>query len=95
MLTPEGVHRLVGGRPSGVISRGIGSSDRFAPSDVAEVLQAGTRFDVMVLGPGLGVDVDRFVQDLVAAWDKALVLDADGLNSLGGPDRAPVARHPP
>ncbi len=89
VLTPEGVHRIVGGRPSGVISRGIGSGDRFAASDVAEVLQAGTRFDVMVLGPGLGVDVDRFVQDLVAAWDKALVLDADGLNSLGSPD--PVA----
>ncbi len=40
----------------------------------------------MVLGPGLGVDVDRFVQDLVAAWDKPLVLDADGLNSLESAD---------
>ena len=87
VLCPEGVHRIVAGRTWGVISRGVGSGDRFTASDVAEVLQVGARFDVMVLGPGLGVEVDRFVQDLVVAWDKPLVLDADGLNSLAGPDR--------
>jgi NAD(P)H-hydrate epimerase len=86
VLTPAGIHRIVSGRAWGVISRGVGSGDRFTASDVAEVLQVGARFDVMVLGPGLGVGVDRFVQDLVGAWDKPLVLDADGLNSLGSPD---------
>jgi ADP-dependent NAD(P)H-hydrate dehydratase / NAD(P)H-hydrate epimerase len=86
VLTPHGIQRHVGGRAWGVISRGIGSGDRFAAGDVAEVLQVGARFDVMVLGPGLGVEVDRFVQDLVVAWDKPLVIDADGLNSLGSPD---------
>ncbi len=86
ILSPGGIHGLISGRTWGVISRGVGSGERFSAADVAEVLQVGRRFDVMVLGPGLGVGVDAFVRGLVAAWDKPLVVDADGLNSLDSAD---------
>lgn len=42
--------------------------------------------DVLVLGPGLGntPDTAGLVRALVTGWDRALVLDADGLNVLAG-----------
>jgi hydroxyethylthiazole kinase-like uncharacterized protein yjeF len=64
-------------------SVGIGRGDRFAPSDIAAVLEAGSRFDVMALGPGLGVGQEAFVAGLLAGWDRPLVLDADGIGAAG------------
>ncbi|MBA2336737.1 MAG: NAD(P)H-hydrate dehydratase [Acidimicrobiia bacterium] len=94
ILTPAGVHDAIAARTGEVISTGIGDGARFAPGDVEEVLAAASRFDVMVLGPGLGAGTERFVQGLTAAWGRPLVLDADGLNGLGGPD-AVAARSAP
>jgi len=86
ILSPGRLQPTISGRTRGVISRGIGDGDRFGAADLDEVLAVATRFDLMVLGPGLGVGVDEFVQRLTVAWDKPLVLDANGLNSLGSPD---------
>jgi NAD(P)H-hydrate epimerase len=73
------------GMSAGVMTRGIGSSDRFDPSDVAELLEQASRFDVLALGPGLGPDQERFVAELIARWDGELLIDADGLNAVTDP----------
>ena len=54
-------------------------------SDAAAITQQAAAADVMVLGPGLGQGVWGQALFLAAlSFDKALVLDADGLNLLVG-----------
>jgi NAD(P)H-hydrate epimerase len=48
------------------------------------ILAESERYDVMVLGPGLGPEQGDLVSSLVAEWDAPLVIDADGLNALDG-----------
>ncbi len=60
---------------------GVGKGESFAAADADAVLEAGERFDVMALGPGLGPGVEGFVAALLAGWDRPLVLDADGINA--------------
>jgi ADP-dependent NAD(P)H-hydrate dehydratase / NAD(P)H-hydrate epimerase len=68
----------------GVMAAGVGNSYWFRARDVDGVLEAVDRYDVLVVGPGLG-PVDReFVEGVLAGWDGPLVLDADGLNALDG-----------
>lgn len=68
---------------AGLLTHGVGEGDTFSADDAAAVLEYGERFDVMVLGPGLGV-VPEFVHAVVAGRTGKLLIDADGLNSLGG-----------
>jgi len=42
------------------------------------------RFRAVVIGPGLGGEVTDEVRSFVAAVDKPMVIDADGLNALAG-----------
>lgn len=78
---------VVEGLTAGVMSRPIGSGDRFDPSDVDEVLEYAARFNVMALGPGLGGDQEKFVAELLSRWDGPMVLDADGLNAVRDPSQ--------
>ena len=64
---------------------GIGSRDRYQPGDALEVLKAAERFDVLAIGPGLGPDQTEFVAQILADWEKSLVIDADGLNAIDDP----------
>jgi NAD(P)H-hydrate epimerase len=73
------------GMSAGVMTRGIGTEDRFDPADVAELLAQAARFDVLALGPGLGPDQEKFVAELVGRWDGKLLIDADGLNAISDP----------
>lgn len=70
---------------AGLLTRGIGDGDHFGPEHVAEVLEYSERFDVVVLGPGLGAD-NGFAREIVARRNGKLLIDADGLNNLGGLD---------
>jgi NAD(P)H-hydrate epimerase len=81
---PGGLQRLYAGMSAGVMSLGIGSDDRFSGDDVGSLLEASARYDVMVLGPGLGPVPPYFVAEILRRWDGGLVLDADGLNALEG-----------
>jgi NAD(P)H-hydrate epimerase len=67
-----------------VMTRGVGSGSRFTGDDVDAVIEQARRFDVMVLGPGLGLGQDRFVEGLLSDWDGPMVVDADALNALQG-----------
>lgn len=68
--------------PPALLSRALGSGERFSAGDAQAVLEAGARYDVLALGPGLGEGQERFVNQLVEAWQGSLVLDADGINAL-------------
>ncbi len=70
---------------AGVMTRGIGNGDRFETADVAELLEQAARFDVLALGPGLGLEQEKLVGELMSRWDGKLLLDADGLNAIVDP----------
>jgi len=55
---------------------------RFAPSDAENALAIAARYDVMVLGPGLGPGQEVLVAEVATGWDGPLLIDADGLNAL-------------
>jgi hydroxyethylthiazole kinase-like uncharacterized protein yjeF len=85
VICPGALQPIYAAMDAGVMSRGAGSGDRFMPDDVAAVLTAADRYDVLAIGPGLG-PVDRgFVEGLLERWDGPIVLDADGLNALSDP----------
>lgn len=51
-------------------------------SGARELLGAADRFDVIIVGPGLGAGVEEFVGTILAEAEQTVVLDADGLNAL-------------
>ncbi len=68
------------------MTRPVGSGPWFTPGDVADVAKHADRFDVVVLGPGLGTGRGEFTEGVLDAVDGAVVLDADGITGLGTPD---------
>ncbi len=84
---PGDLWPIYAGAAPGVMTRPIGSGARFGPDDVEEVLGAAARFDVIVLGPGLGPGQGDFVAGIVDRWHGKLLIDADGLTGLEGPDK--------
>lgn len=86
LMVPQRLQGVYAAQAPGIMTRGIGDRTTLAGQDVDEVLAAAERFDVMVLGPGLGLGsgADDFVRRLVLRWPGGLLVDADGLNALGG-----------
>jgi hydroxyethylthiazole kinase-like uncharacterized protein yjeF len=62
------------------MTTGIGGADAFGPADAGLILEALGRFDVLVLGPGIGRGRGALVGELLERWDRPLVLDADGIS---------------
>jgi NAD(P)H-hydrate epimerase len=58
------------------------------------VLEAATRADAVVVGPGMGREEATFAlaQALVERIEQPLLTDADGLNALAAAELAPAAR---
>jgi NAD(P)H-hydrate epimerase len=69
---------------------GSGSLDHEA---VGRVTSLAKKRDALVIGPGLGQDatVRGFVREALRAYEGPVIVDADGLNALAGPDRVPRA----
>ena len=59
----------------------------FATRDASDIAGMADRFDVLVLGPGLGVASDGFVRALLDLWDGPRVIDADALGAVASPKR--------
>jgi hydroxyethylthiazole kinase-like uncharacterized protein yjeF len=81
LACPGALRSEMAGADPSLTTVGVGKGDRLAAADAAAVLEEGERFDVMALGPGLGPGVEGLVAALLAAWDRPLVLDADGINA--------------
>ncbi len=83
VVCPAAMQPEVAAMSPGLLTKGIGATNHFSTSDVAAVLEYTDRFDVLVLGPGLGPD-DGFAKEIVTQRAGKLLIDADGLNNLGG-----------
>ena len=70
-----------------IMTRAIGSGNSLTPTDLPEVLELAVRFDLVVIGPGLGSSsgLGAFVNGVFQGWRGPLVADADALNALDGP----------
>jgi NAD(P)H-hydrate epimerase len=64
------------------MAAGVGNSHWFRARDLDGVLEVVERYDVLVVGPGLGPVEPAFVEGLLDRWRGVLVLDADGINAL-------------
>jgi len=78
---------------SEVITRGIplGQEGHLNRDSAEYLIEAAQRFHAVLIGPGLGADhgVAEVVRALIAGVVAPIVLDADGLNALGG-DLSPL-----
>lgn len=83
VVCPGAMQSQVAAMSPGLLTHGVGEGGGFTSADVDEVIAYTDRFDVVVLGPGLGPD-DGFARELVARRKGKLLIDADGLNNLGG-----------
>jgi len=75
-----------------IMTRAIGSGRSLSAADLPEVLELARRFDLVIIGPGLGSspDLRPFVTGLLRGWQGPVVADADALNALG--DAGELAR---
>ena len=69
-----------------IMTRAVGAGDTITGDDAATILDLGDRFDLMLLGPGLGSATGDLVSQLLTRWDGPIVLDADGLNAIASAD---------
>ncbi len=80
LVVPGGLRaEAAAGNPE-IMTGGIGTGEVFAPEDGGQILEALGRFDVLVLGPGIGKGRGRLVAEILQRWDRPLVLDADGIS---------------
>jgi len=83
---PAALQPIYAGMAAEIMTAGIGTGTWFSPADVPAVLLASARYDVMALGPGLGTGQEGFVAGLMEGWEGRLVIDADGINAMAGPE---------
>lgn len=58
-------------------------AERFTVDDANDLATMGNRFDVLVIGPGLGRESDPFARLLLDSWTGGKVVDADALAAAG------------
>jgi len=80
LVVPAGLQPEVAAAQPGIMTTGIGGADAFGPTDAGLILEALGRFDVLVLGPGIGRGRGTLIGELLERWDRPLVLDADGIS---------------
>ena len=78
VLVPGALRSEAASMTPSLMTEGVGSATAHDDSDA--VLAAAGRFDVLVVGPGMGVS--NAVEGVVTGWDRALVIDADALRSV-------------
>lgn len=82
LIVPGAIHHTTAAMDPGVMVTGVGEGDHFGTADAPKVLEVAERFGVLAVGPGLGLETGGLVEALLAGWERPLVLDADGINSI-------------
>ena len=85
LICPRALQPTYAAASAQLMTEGVGSGAHFTGEDVPAVLAATDRFDVLVVGPGLGPDRSGFVSGLLEGRAGRLLVDADALNALDGP----------
>jgi NAD(P)H-hydrate epimerase len=83
---PVALQPIYAGMAAEIMTAGIGTGTGFTPADLPAILQAAARYDVMAVGPGLGPGQEGLIAGLMEAWEGPLIIDADGLNAIEGPE---------
>jgi len=83
MFVPESAASIVAKHAPELIVHPLPGA-HFVPKHVATVLEVEAKADVLLVGPGLGRDPETVaaVDQLLRAWSKPRVIDADGLFGL-------------
>lgn len=83
LMVPGACQSLVAGAAPELLTSGLGDGQWFQADQVSECLERGSRFDVMVLGPGVGTAEEsrKFARQVIAERIGPLVVDADGLRA--------------
>jgi NAD(P)H-hydrate epimerase len=68
-----------------IMTAGIGTGGWFMGADVPALLEVAGRYDLIALGPGLGLNEDGFVEGVMTEWKGPMIIDADGINAIDGP----------
>jgi hydroxyethylthiazole kinase-like uncharacterized protein yjeF len=80
LIVPGGVRSEAATGHPGLMTAGVGTGDTFGSVDVGQVLEAAGRFDVLVLGPGIGKGRGGLIDQILTRWKRPVVLDADGIS---------------
>lgn len=81
LMVPGGCQALVAGAAPELLTFGVGESGRFEASGVDTSLEQAARFEVMVIGPGVGraAATREWTRTVIDRWEGPLVVDADAL----------------
>lgn len=84
-MVPDIISDIVEIKSLEAIVKSFKSGDEgFSKASIKEIIDFSSKLDVLALGPGLGLDLDRIelVDYLLKNSNCPLVLDADGINAL-------------
>lgn len=83
LMVPGGCQSLVAGGAPELLTSGLGEGRHFAASQADACLDRAARFDVMVIGPGIGrtEKARKWTRRVIAGRAGALVVDADALRA--------------
>ncbi|MGH8875005.1 MAG: NAD(P)H-hydrate dehydratase, partial [Acidimicrobiia bacterium] len=79
---PKTLQMAVAGPAPELLSYGLGEGEHFTSDLVTETLEVAERFDVLVVGSGIGRGQEVFVRGVAERWPGRLLLDADGINAV-------------
>ncbi len=81
LMVPGGCQPVVAGAAPELLTYGLGEGEHFQAEQVAAGLEVASRFEVMVIGPGMGraQGVPQWARQMIERWDGPLVVDADAL----------------
>jgi NAD(P)H-hydrate epimerase len=84
VVCPGAAQPIYAAAAPGLLSNGIGRTATFPAGAAPAIVRYLERFDVAIVGPGLGDVESGFVEEILELRDGPVVLDADGLNALTG-----------
>ena len=81
LMVPGSCQGLVAGAAPELLTYGIGAGDHFEAGQSTACLETASRFDAVVIGPGMGraSPTARWAREVIEGWEGPLVVDADAL----------------